>query len=329
MTVVTLAQSINQVLDQALEVRSDVVLIGEDIGRLGGLFRVTDGLLAKYGNQRVIETPVSASAMVGAAFGMAVGGLRPVVEVQSMGFSYAALGQIIGHVGRIRSRSRHRFSAPMVIRIPYGAGTGGGDLHSDSAEALFTHVPGLKVVAPSRPHDAKGLMMAAVEDPDPVVVLEPVRLYRTVKEEVPDELFQVPIGKARVEREGSDVTLISYGAMMRETRDAADNLERDGISAGVVDLRSLVPLDIEGVSESVNRTGRAVVVAEEQRTSGFAGEIVARIQEECFSNLKGRVARVTGLDASVPLRRNQDVYLPSVTQIIDSVRRLLESGEEG
>lgn len=329
MTVVTLAQSINQVLDQALEVRSDVVLIGEDIGRLGGLFRVTDGLLAKYGNQRVIETPVSASAMVGAAFGMAVGGLRPVVEVQSMGFSYAALGQIIGHVGRIRSRSRHRFSAPMVIRIPYGAGTGGGDLHSDSAEALFTHVPGLKVVAPSRPHDAKGLMMAAVEDPDPVVVLEPVRLYRTVKEEVPDELFQVPIGKARVEREGSDVTLISYGAMMRETRDAADTLERDGISAGVVDLRSLVPLDIEGVSESVNRTGRAVVVAEEQRTSGFAGEIVARIQEECFPNLKGRVARVTGLDASVPLRRNQDVYLPSVSQIIDSVRRLLESGEEG
>lgn len=328
MAVINLAQAINQALDQALEARGDVVLVGQDIGQLGGLFRITDGLAAKHGANRVIDVPVSGSAMVGTALGMAIAGLRPIVELQFMGFSYPALGQILGHVGRIRSRSRHRYSAPMVIRIPYGAGAGGGEMHSDSGEALYTHVPGVKVVAPSRPHDAKGLIMAAVEDPDPVVILEPVRLYRGVKEEVPDGLFQVPIGKARMEREGAAATLISYGAMMKETREAADSLADDGIECAVIDLRTLVPLDIETLAASVGLTGRAVVIAEEQRTSGFAGEIAAQIGEACFGDLEAPVARVTGLNTPVPLKIGQSVYLPSVEKIVEAVHSVIGARQE-
>jgi pyruvate/2-oxoglutarate/acetoin dehydrogenase E1 component len=223
-TVLNMAQAINRALDLALERDLSVMALGEDVGRTGGVFRVTDGLQQRYGEQRVVDTPVSESGIVGAAFGLAVAGMRPVAELQFMGFSYPAFDQVVSHVSRIRNRSRHRFTAPLVLRIPYGGGIGAAEHHSESTEALYAHIPGLKVVVPSTPSDAMGLLLAAIEDPDPVVVLEPIRLYRAVKEEVGKEGAAVPIGPARVEREGGDLTLVAWGAMMRETAAAADRL---------------------------------------------------------------------------------------------------------
>ncbi|MFN2485190.1 MAG: alpha-ketoacid dehydrogenase subunit beta, partial [Acidimicrobiia bacterium] len=252
-------------------------------------------------------------------------GLRPVLELQFMGFSYPAYDQIISHVARIRNRSRHRFSAPLVIRIPYGGGIGAAEHHSESMEAIYTHIPGLKVLVPSTPYDAKGLLLAAIEDPDPVVYLEPIRLYRAVKENVPDEWYTLPIGAARVEREGDDVTLITWGAMTKETRQAADLLADEDISAEVIDLRSLVPLDLETLVESVGRTGRAVVIHEAPRTSGFGGEVVASVQEECLFSLASPILRVTGWDTVFPLKRSEHHYLPSASRIAAAARRTLES----
>ena len=227
MTERTVAQALNSALATSLS-SPDVVLLGEDVGVTGGVFRVSDGLVEKFGAERVIDAPVAESGIVGAAFGMAIAGLRPIAEIQFMGFSYPAVDQIINHVGRIRNRSRHRFTAPMVIRIPYGAGIGAAEHHSESAEAMFVHTPGVKVVVPSNPYDAKGLLLAAVDDPDPVVFLEPIRIYRSIKGEVPDGHYTVPIGLAALEREGSDLTLIAYGAMMKEARAAAAVIARDG-----------------------------------------------------------------------------------------------------
>ncbi len=323
MTVLTLAQAINRTLDHALETRSDVVVMGEDVGRTGGVFRITDGLAAKYGPERVIDTPVAESGIVGAAFGMAVAGMRPVVELQFMGFSYPAFDQIVNHVSRIRNRSRHRFTAPMVIRIPYGGGIGAAEHHSESMEAIYAHTPGLKVVVPSNPLDAASLLWAALEDPDPVVFLEPIRLYRAVKEEVPEDPPEVTLGTAVVETEGSDVTLVSYGAMMRETRQAARLLGERGVSAEVVDVRSLVPLDVRTLVASVRKTGRAVVVAEAQRTAGFAAEISAQLHERALYDLLAPVQRVTGFDVVVPLKRAEHHHLPSVGRILAAVGAVL------
>jgi len=325
MTVRNLAQAINDALDLALGKDEAVVVFGEDVGRTGGVFRVTDGLREQYGAERVIDSPVAESGIVGVGFGMAVGGLRPVLELQFMGFSYPAYDQIINHVARIRNRSRHRFSAPLVIRIPYGGGIGAAEHHSESMEAIYTHIPGLKVLVPSTPYDAKGLLLGAIEDPDPVVFLEPIRLYRAVKEDVPDEWYTLPIGAARVEREGDDVTLITWGAMTKETRQAADLLADEGISAEVIDLRSLVPLDLETLVESVGRTGRAVVIHEAPRTSGFGGEVVASVQEECLFSLASPILRVTGWDTVFPLKRSEHHYLPSASRIAAAARRTLES----
>lgn len=325
MTVRNLAQAINDALDLALGKDEAVVVFGEDVGRTGGVFRVTDGLREQYGAERVIDSPVAESGIVGVGFGMAVGGLRPVLELQFMGFSYPAYDQIINHVARIRNRSRHRFSAPLVIRIPYGGGIGAAEHHSESMEAIYTHIPGLKVLVPSTPYDAKGLLLAAIEDPDPVVFLEPIRLYRAVKEDVPDEWYTLPIGAARVEREGDDVTLITWGAMTKETRQAADLLADEDISAEVIDLRSLVPLDLETLVESVGRTGRAVVIHEAPRTSGFGGEVVASVQEECLFSLASPILRVTGWDTVFPLKRSEHHYLPSASRIAAAARRTLES----
>ncbi|MGI8514873.1 MAG: alpha-ketoacid dehydrogenase subunit beta [Acidimicrobiia bacterium] len=325
MTVRNIAQAINDALDLALGKDEAVVVFGEDVGRSGGVFRVTDGLREQYGAERVIDSPVAESGIVGVGFGMAVGGLRPVLELQFMGFSYPAYDQIINHVARIRNRSRHRFSAPLVIRIPYGGGIGAAEHHSESMEAIYTHIPGLKVLVPSTPYDAKGLLLAAIEDPDPVVYLEPIRLYRAVKEDVPDEWYTLPIGAARVEREGDDVTLITWGAMTKETRQAADLLADEDISAEVIDLRSLVPLDLETLVESVGRTGRAVVIHEAPRTSGFGGEVVASVQEECLFSLASPILRVTGWDTVFPLKRSEHHYLPSASRIAAAARRTLES----
>lgn len=325
MAVLTLAQALNQALDLALGKWPEVVVMGEDVGRTGGVFRITDGLSARHGPARVIDTPVAESGIVGVGFGMAVGGLRPVLELQFMGFSWPAYDQVINHVSRIRNRSRHRFTAPMVIRIPYGGGIGAAEHHSESGEVMYAHVPGLKVVVPSRPHDAKGLLLAAIEDPDPVVFLEPIRLYRAVKEEVPDEMFVLPIGEARVEREGEDVTLISYGAMMKETRAAAATLAQRGVAAEVVDLRTLVPLDVRTLVESVEKTGRAVVIHEAPRTAGFAGEVIAQLQEHALYALQAPIQRVTGFDTVFPLKRGEHLYLPGVERIVAAVERTLEA----
>jgi pyruvate dehydrogenase E1 component beta subunit len=316
-----MAQAITDALDLALAKDHTVLVIGEDVGRTGGVFRVTDGLMPKYGEDRVIDTPVAESAIIGASLGMAIAGMRPVAELQFMGFSYPAFDQIINHVARIRNRSRHRFSAPMVIRVPFGGGIGAAEHHSESMEAIYAHTPGLKVVVPSTPYDAKGLMLAAIEDPDPVIFCEPIRLYRAVKEEVPDDWYTVPIGEARVERIGADVTLVSWGAMTKETRGAADVLAAEGIEAEVIDLRSLVPLDRKTLVASVAKTGRVVVVHEAPRTAGFGAEVAAVLAEECLYDLTAPVQRVTGWDTVFPLRRGEHLYLPTVERVAAAARR--------
>lgn len=324
MSEMTIAQALNAGLALALDEWDEAMVMGEDVGRTGGVFRITDGLLERFGPDRVIDTPVAESGIVGVALGLAVAGRRPIVEMQFMGFSYPAYDQIINHVSRVRHRSRHRFTAPMVIRIPYGGGIGAAEHHSESAEAIYTHVPGLKVVVPSRPHDAKGLLLSAVEDPDPVVFLEPIRLYRAVKEDVGDGPIRVPIGVASVERRGTDVTVVSYGAMMRECRLAADRLAEMGVSVDLIDLRTLVPLDEDTVVASVERTGRAVVVTEAPKTAGFASEIVTRLQERALYSLEAPIRRVTGWDTVFPLKRGESLYLPSVDRVVAAAMATLE-----
>lgn len=324
MTERTMAQALNAALSDALHDPS-VVLLGEDVGKTGGVFRVTDGLQQAFGADRVIDTPVAESGIVGAAFGMAVAGLRPIAELQFMGFSYPGYDQIVNHVSRIRNRSRHRFTAPLVIRIPYGGGIGAAEHHSESFESIYTHVPGLKVVVPSRPIDAKGLLASAIADPDPVIFLEPIRSYRAIKEDVPDEAYTTPIGVASIERAGSDVTLIAYGAMMKETRQAAELLAANGVDAEVIDLRTLVPLDAETIVASVENTGRAVVIHEAPRTTGFGAEVAALIAEKALYSLKAPVERVTGWDIVVPLRRAEKHHTPGVGRIVNATMRTMET----
>jgi pyruvate dehydrogenase E1 component beta subunit len=321
----TLAQSLNGALDTALESDERVVLLGEDIGRTGGVFRITDGLRDKYGERRVFDTPVAESGIVGAGFGMAIAGLRPVLEIQFLGFSYPAYDQIINHVARIRNRSNHRFTAPLVIRVPFGGGIGAAEHHSESTEAIYAHIPGLKVVVPSTPSDARGLLLAAIEDPDPVLFLEPIRLYRAVKEEVPEIYYTTEIGPLRVEREGGDITLISWGAMIKETRAAAAVLEEGGISVEVLDLRTLSPIDHDGIVASARKTGRVVVIHEAPRTAGLGGEVAAIIQERALYSLLAPVRRVTGWDTVFPLKRSEAHYLPSVDQIVNAAEQTLEA----
>ncbi len=323
MAAVNLANAINKALADAMADDPTVVVMGEDVGRTGGVFRVTDGLFEKFGAERVIDTPVAESAIAGVGFGMAVGGLKPVLEMQFMGFSYPAFDQVISHISRIRNRSRHRFTAPLVIRIPYGGGIGAAEHHSESAEAIYVHTPGLKVVAVSRPSDAYGLLREAIDDPDPVIFLEPIRLYRAVKEELTDA--RVPIGSARIDREGSDVTIVAYGAMMRETRAAATQLALAGVEAEIIDLRSLVPLDVPAIVGSIKKTGRAVVVHEAPMTAGVGAEVVAQIQERALYSLESPVRRVTGWDTVFPLKRGEELYLPSVERIVAAVESTLDS----
>jgi len=324
MNELNLAQALNGALDTALSSDDRVVLLGEDIGRTGGVFRITDGLADKYGTDRVFDTPVAESGIVGAAFGMAIAGMRPVAELQFMGFSYPAYDQVISHVARIRNRSNHRFTAPLVIRIPYGGGIGAAEHHSESTEAIYAHIPGVKVVVPSTHRDARGLLLAAIEDPDPVLFLEPIRLYRAIKEQIPEIYYRVDIGPVRIERPGVDVTLFGWGAMMKETRQAASALEEEDISVEVIDVRTLTPLDRDGIVASVEKTGRAVVVHEAPLTGGFGAEIAATIQERCLYSLLAPVQRVTGWDTVFPLKRSEGHYLPSVDRITAAARRTLE-----
>jgi pyruvate/2-oxoglutarate/acetoin dehydrogenase E1 component len=324
MSEATLAQAINGALATALESDDRVVLLGEDIGRTGGVFRITDGLRDKFGEDRVFDTPVAESGIIGAAFGMAIAGMRPVAELQFLGFSYPAYDQVINHVARIRNRSNHRFTAPMVIRVPFGGGIGAAEHHSESTEAIYAHVPGLKVVVPSTPSDARGLLLAAIEDPDPVLFLEPIRLYRSVKEEVAEIYYTTEIGTARLEREGTDLTMISWGAMMKETRAAATALESENVSVEVLDIRTLSPLDHDSIVDSAQKTGRVMIVHEAPVTGGIGGEIAAIIQEHALYSLRGPVLRVAGWDTVFPLKRSEGHYLPDVDRIVATARRLLE-----
>lgn len=324
MAEMTLARALTAGLHEALAGDDRVLLLGEDVAANGGVFRISDGLLEAFGRERVVDTPVAESGIVGAAFGLAVAGMRPIAEIQFMGFSTPAYDQVVNHVARIRHRSQHRFAAPMVIRIPYGGGFGAAEHHSESWEAIYAHTPGLVVVAPSTPHDAKGLLAAAVASHDPVIFLEPIRLYRAVKEEVPEERYEVPLGTAAVRREGTDVSLLTWGAMTKEAREAAAVLADEGVSAEVVDVRSLAPLDEETVLGSVRKTGRAVIVHEAPRTAGFGAELAARIAETCLYDLLAPVERVTGWDTVFPLKRGEHLYLPSVERIVAAARRTME-----
>lgn len=318
-----LVEAINRGLLEEMERDPVVVILGEDVGREGGVFRVTDGLQARFGSDRVIDTPLAESGIVGTAFGMAVKGLRPVAEIQFEGFLAPAMDQIMSHIARIRTRSRGRFTSPLVIRSPLGGGIHAPEHHSDSPEAIFIHTPGLKVVIPSSPYDGKGLIKAAIRDADPILFFEPKRVYRAIKEEVPDEDYIVPIGKAKVVREGSDITLISWGAMVRESLRAAETADKEGIHAEVIDLRTLSPMDEKTFLESVRKTGRAAVIQEAPRTCGLGAEICARIQETCLLSLEAPVERITGFDTVVPLLKLENHYLPNPERIVRGIRKVM------
>ncbi len=320
--VMTMVEAINLGLKQEMKRDKNVIILGEDVGLDGGVFRVTDGLYQKFGEERVIDTPLAESGIVGTSIGLAIGGMKPVAEIQFDGFMYPALDQLISHASRIRTRSRGRFSCPMVLRAPYSGGVRALEHHSESPETYFLHIPGLKVVIPSTPYDAKGLIVSCIRDPDPVVFLEPKKLYRSIKQQVPTEEFTVPLGKANVFKEGKDVTIITYGAMMRPSIDASERL-KEKVSCEVIDLRTLKPLDNQTIFESVKKTGRAVIVQEAPRTCGFAAEISARITENLFSRLKVPVERVTGFDTVMPLSKLENYYLPSTNRIVKAIESVL------
>ncbi len=318
-----MVEALNQALRLEMAKDERVILLGEDVGQEGGVFRVTDGLQKAFGAERVVDTPLAESAIVGAAIGLAVNGMRPVAEIQFSGFLWPAFDEIINHAGRMRWRSRGRFTCPMVIRTPSGGGIHAPEHHSESPEAVLAHTPGIKVVMPSSPYDAKGMLISAIRDPDPVVFLEPTRSYRSVVEEVPDEEYTVPLGKARVIREGDEVTVISWGAMVREALAAAEQLETEGINAEVIDVRSFVPLDAETIIASVEKTGRVVIVHEAVRTCGFGAELIAQLNEKALTALEAPVVRVTGFDTVMPLPRAEHLYLPNADRVATAVRKVL------
>ncbi len=323
MTKRNMVEALNQALDQALARDERILLLGEDIGKDGGVFRVTDGLQKKYGPERVVDTPLSESGIVGTSIGLAINGMRPIAEIQFDGFIPPAWDQLVSHASRIRNRSRGRFTCPMIVRAPYGGGIRALEHHAESMEAVYAHTQGLTVVIPSNPLNAKGLLLSATKYPDPVMFLEPKKVYRAIKMEVPEEEYFTPIGKADIAREGVDVTLISWGAMMKDTLEAASKLAEANVNAEVIDVRTIQPLDEETIIKSVQKTGRAVIVHEAPRSGGWGAEIAARIQEHCLLNLKAPVQRVTGFDVPFPYFKLEFDYLPSVERIMASVDEVM------
>ncbi len=324
MTEMTLVQAVNRGLEEAMRQDPDVLLLGEDIGVNGGVFRATEGLFKQFGADRVIDTPLSETGIVGTAIGMALYGLKPVAEIQFLDFIYPAFDQIVSELAKFRYRSGGQYPCPVTIRAPYGGGIKGGLYHSQSTEAYFCHTAGLKVAIPSTPADAKGLLLTAIHDPDPVIFLEPKRIYRSVTGEVPDGDHRVPFGRARLVREGDDVSVFAYGAMVAPATEAADALAAEGISTEIVDLRTLVPLDEEAVVASVEKTGRAVVVHEAARTCGFGAELSAILAEKAFFSLKAPIARVTGYDTPFPYAL-ENAYLPNPEKIVHAVRATVKA----
>ncbi|MFA5560736.1 MAG: alpha-ketoacid dehydrogenase subunit beta, partial [Acholeplasmataceae bacterium] len=308
MALLTLLEAINQALDQKLAEDKRVVVFGEDAGYEGGVFRVTAGLQKKYGELRVFDTPIAESTIIGSALGMAINGLLPVAEIQFDGFLFSGFNEIVTHVARFRNRSRGRYGLPMVIRFPSGGGVRALEHHSESIETFLGHIPGIKVVVPSTPYDAKGLLVSAIEDPDPVIFMEPKRIYRSGKQEVPEELYRIPIGKAKVVKPGKDVTVVAWGAMVREVEKAMKLLENDNIDVELIDLRSINPIDEETIINSVKKTGRFVVVQEAVKTYGPGAELITLVNEKAFLHLEAQPTRVTGFDITVPLPRGEHFH---------------------
>jgi pyruvate dehydrogenase E1 component beta subunit len=320
-----MVQALNLALRQEMEADDRVIVLGEDVGLDGGVFRVTDGLIGRFGDQRVVDTPLAESAIVGMSIGMAAYGLRPVCEIQFSGFAYHNFHQLENHAARLRWRSRGHYQVPLVLRAPYGAGVRALEHHSESREVYWAHTPGLKTVIPSGPRNARALLVSAIRDPDPVVFYESKALYRAFRETVPEEEETLPIGQPQIAREGTDVTLIAYGAMMRPTLAAADMLaDREGVQAEVIDLLTLSPLDDTRLTESVKKTGRAVVVHEAPRSFGPGAEIVARLMENAFYYLEAPIERVAGFDIIIPLFSREKSYLPSVARIASAARRTMD-----
>lgn len=324
MAEVNLVEAVNLALAHEMARDPSVVLLGEDIGANGGVFRATAGLQTRFGAQRVLDTPLAETAIAGLAIGMAAEAMKPVAEIQFTGFIYPALDHIINHASRLRHRTRGRLSCPMVMRSPYGAGVHAPEHHSESPEALFAHVPGLRMVIPSSPSRAYGLLLAAIRDPDPVIFFEPTRLYRLFKQEVNDNGEPLPLDVCYVVREGTDITLVSWGAMLQETLAAADVLAREAVTAEVIDVATLKPLDMASILESVAKTGRCVIVHEAARAGGVGAEIAAGLAEHGLLSLLAPVRRVTGYDVVVPLAKLEDQYLPSVDRILSAAREVLE-----
>jgi pyruvate dehydrogenase E1 component beta subunit len=320
---ITLIKAINQALKEEMARDETIVIMGEDVGIDGGVFRATEGLVEEYDSQRVMDTPISEAGIVGMGVGMGINGLKPVIEIQFSGFIYPAYQEIVSHVSRMRNRSRGRFTCPMVIRSPYGGGINALEHHSESMEAMYAHIPGLKVVIPSSPAEAKGLLTAAIRDPDPVLFLEPKKIYRAFKDTVPEGEHVIPLGKANVVQQGSQITVIAWGAMLQTTLEAVKDLNRKGVSCEVIDLRTIMPWDTETVIESVKKTGRCVIVHEATKTAGFGAEIIATINEEALMYLEAPIKRVTGYDIIMPYLKNEMLQLPSVDRIIKAVNEVV------
>jgi len=322
MAVMNMVQAINLALQQEMERDKRVILLGEDVGVDGGVFRVTQGLIEKFGKERVIDTPLAESGIIGTSIGLAINGFIPVPEIQFAGFIYPAFEQLVSHAARIRTRTRGAYSCPITIRSPYSGGIRALEHHSESTEAFYAHTPGLKVVIPSTPHDAKGLLAASIRDPDPVVFLEPTRVYRSLKQEVPEEEYLIELGKANIVQEGDDVTVVAWGAMIKHAMDAAAAL-KDEASVEIVDVRTISPLDAETIVSSVQKTGRCVIVQEAPRSFGVASEIIAQINEKALTSLEAPVERVTGFDTVIPLFRLEEYYLPNATRVVSAIRKVL------
>jgi 2-oxoisovalerate dehydrogenase E1 component beta subunit len=323
MATMTLIQAINKALDEEMARDDRVVVFGEDVGKRGGVFLATEGLQQKYGPERVIDTPLSEAAIIGAAVGMAAHGMRPVAEIQFADYVFPGFDQLVSQAAKLRYRSGGQFTAPMVVRMPTGGGVKGGHHHSQSPEAHFAHTGGLKVVVVSSPYDSKGLLKSAIRDDDPVVFMEPKRLYRALKEEVPEDDYLIPIGKAAIRREGGDISLISYGGSMVETLKAAEEMAAAGIQAEVIDLRSVLPWDKETVLNSVAKTGRVLMISEAPRMASVASEVTATISEELFDQLLAPPVRVSGFDTPYPYAQDK-LYMPTVTRILNAAKRVLD-----
>lgn len=326
MAKITMGQALNLALHQEMEKDDRVIVLGEDVGKDAGVFRITEGLIEKFGARRVVDTPLAESGIVGMSIGMAIYGLRPICEIQFSGFAYLNFHQIESHAARLRRRSQGRFHVPMVLRTPYGGGVRALEHHSESREAYYAHTPGLKMVIPSGPRNARALLISAIRDPDPVIFYEPKALYRAFREEVPDEEETMPIGQAQIVREGGAITLIAYGAMMPATLRAAEELhEQDGAQAEVIDLLTISPLDHETLAQSVRKTGRAIVVHEAPRSFGPGAEIITRLMEKSFWYLEAPIRRVTGYDVIIPGFAREKAYLPNSERIVAAARETLRT----